>query len=357
MAWSSILCFQGTGNSALYEVDELLELFPSPDICEERRKFTRLHKIILKLLHIDLEQELRMNHNLVDQVDSDSRSPLHWAAARGDSYAVQLLLHYGADTNLVDRIHQGPLRSSLKAEDPLCMKLLIEAGAKIEQRDNWKQTCLQAAMYYPNPEGFIRPLLEAGAEVNVQDHLGCSPLSEAIKGNHAGAVRILHHYGARLTVQDSIGCTPFHYGIRYNAYEAMEVLLSFEFDHSVEDDLGQNPLHVAAEVADARMLYILARARLKYLEINYKDNKGKTPLDLAKARNLEISKLEEKMLDKDTALICKQKEWDKAWTHLVESIKSSRTSSGQAPSNDLNEDSDASHESWQSAADYLATIV
>lgn len=84
--------------------------FPSYHSLKERRQFTRLHRIILQLLYIDLDQDLCRDNSEIDAVDTEERTALCWAAARGDAEAVRVLLKHGADPNIADRIGQGALR-------------------------------------------------------------------------------------------------------------------------------------------------------------------------------------------------------------------------------------------------------
>lgn len=288
MAWNSIFSFQNTPKAVEYRVDELSQMFPDPSICEEPRQFTRLHRIVIGRLRANLEYEIRANHALIDFLDCDGRSPLHWAAARGDAKSVALLLKYGANPSLVDRIKQGPLRSSLKADTPDCMKLLLAANANTEQRDNWGQTSVQAAMYYTDPTPFVRSLLAAGAQVNVSDIIGCSPLSEAMKSNFADAVDLLLRHGADIGVTDDVGATPLQYGVKYNAHEAVaNILLRYPShrSHYYRNYSGQNLLHVAAESAGSRMLGILAGLSWnKSILLDEQDEQLRTPTSLATIR-------------------------------------------------------------------------
>lgn len=104
MAWSTIYCFQGTPNASQWRVDEIRTLFPTLESVEDKRKFTSVHKIVLQILHMDFEKELIRNSSAIDQEDADGRTPLSWAAARGDSKSVETLLRHGASPNIPDRI-------------------------------------------------------------------------------------------------------------------------------------------------------------------------------------------------------------------------------------------------------------
>ena len=59
----------------------LVELFPSTDHLESQQ-FTKIHKIVLKLIPTKLEQELEVSTSMIDSTDSTERTALAWASAR-----------------------------------------------------------------------------------------------------------------------------------------------------------------------------------------------------------------------------------------------------------------------------------
>ena len=73
----------------------------------EHGNFSDLHKLILNIRPGNLEEELRKSTAALDAVDFTGRSPLSWAAKRGEAEAVRLLLEYGADptTATIQRQH------------------------------------------------------------------------------------------------------------------------------------------------------------------------------------------------------------------------------------------------------------
>ena len=283
-AWNTIFSFQGTRNESAWRVAEIRSLFPTLESLEERRKFTRVHKTVLQILHLDLEKELERDRSIIDQADADGKTALSWAAARGDSTAVETLLRYGANPDIPDRIRQGPLRQSMKAPDSRCAQLLLAYGAKVDQIDNWRQTALQSALYYPASLLLMRPLLRAGASVNTQDSLGHTPLMEAVALNNPEALGLLLARGADPNIPNNHGNTPLHQGVRHNSHEALTVLLDSRVNHSLTDNSKRTVLHWAANAADSKTLVVLKHAGLTGLSVHDKRDDGLTAIDIAEER-------------------------------------------------------------------------
>ena len=144
-----------------------------------------------------------------------------------------LLLKYGADSNIADRIGQGPLRQSMKAATPDCMQLLLKTGCNVDHKDHWKQTALLSAICYPNPVPFIRPLLLAEADINVKDIHGNTSLMEAVRYARPEVVRLLRANRADKNGFDNAGDTPVLLAFLCNAHAKLQVLLSYRLDHRI----------------------------------------------------------------------------------------------------------------------------
>ncbi|MCJ1342207.1 hypothetical protein MMC31_000387 [Peltigera leucophlebia] len=257
MAWTTVYSFEGTSNGSIWRTGEIRALFPNSISVDEKRKFTRIHKTVLRILHLDLEKQLFHNRSTIDDEDADGKTALSWAAARGDSKSVETLLRYGASPHIPDRIGQGPLRQSIKAHDASCTKLLLAYGAQ-------------------------RQVL-----MNARDFEGNSPLIEAVAGNHPEAVRVLLAHEAEVNHTNDHGHTPFYIGVQRNSHEALAVLsTAFSIQHALRDKYGNSILHCAAEWADIETLNLLHVVRLLGLNIADTNVDGLTAIDVAEKRRL-----------------------------------------------------------------------
>ena len=125
------------------------------------------------------------------------RTAISYAAGRGHTDTVNLLVEMGLEIELKDREGQTPLHWAAREGHESTVKLLLEKGAKIESRDgNWQTPLSWAAE--GGHESTVKLLLEKGAEIEPRDDAGRTPLSWATKNNQTTVVDILIKRGARV---------------------------------------------------------------------------------------------------------------------------------------------------------------
>lgn len=108
---------------------------------------------------------------------------LHRAVINKDLMRVQSLIKEGWDVNKVDYNHWTPLHYA--AQDGLysIAEVLISSGAEINVKDDYgKSPLLVAAFNYPigDSEKVIKLLLKKGADKFLKNNYGISPYSMAI---------------------------------------------------------------------------------------------------------------------------------------------------------------------------------
>lgn len=320
-AWNNVFYFQNTERAAEFEVAKLLELFPDEEEAEERRSLTYLHRIVLGQQHGNLEKIAEENRAIIDKPDGEGKTALYWAAARGDVKAVEALLKFGADPNCRDDIGQGPLRASLKAIEPDCMKALLATEAEVDITDNWRQTCLIAAHYYPRPVQFVIHLLDHGADPDAADFRGDTALINTVKGPGGGfatSASILLAADAEMDKQNKAGHTVLHAAIMTNAHIVLKLLVStHEPNFRLSSNIRESFLHLAATYGDTRTLKILSSIPWRYAPaLDQQRYDGQTPLDLCDSR--VASELDSAGDDEDRRQDVE--DWKCAWEDLLESF-------------------------------------
>ncbi|KAJ4467677.1 ankyrin repeat-containing domain protein [Lentinula edodes] len=125
------------------------------------------------------------NPSLVNAVDVDERTPLHWAASSGDLDIARYLIDQKAEVDKVDGSGWSALHIAVSAGNYAASKsrlnigkLLISRGADINAKDKANQTPLHRAAT-TGSVGFIRLLLDSSTSttktrLNTQDRIGWS---------------------------------------------------------------------------------------------------------------------------------------------------------------------------------------
>lgn len=201
------------------------------------------------------------------------RQELFEAAGLGNVALVNDLVKQGIDVNL-------------DAETGWVWK--SENFTRNRRPTGWVGTPLQHAAKERRPE-VVRTLLKAGAEKNLPDEDGKTPLFFST-GEVASpqVARILLEAGADPDLAISTGFTPLHNCARWDHAHIARLLLAADANINAVDEDGETPLFVAAKEGSKEVARILLDAKpgaKAYLG----NDLGQTPVNVAK--NMEIRKM------------------------------------------------------------------
>jgi len=156
--------------------------------------------------------------------DDYGRTPLHVATFAKQRDAIAALAKAGADINAKERDRYDAVTIASVADDPETLRLLIKLGASAKQTTSrYDGTALIAAAHLGHDE-VVRILIAAGAPLDHVNNLGWTALIESIVlGNggrrHTETLRALVQAGANVNLADRRGETPLMLakGRRYQA--------------------------------------------------------------------------------------------------------------------------------------------
>ena len=164
-----------------------------------------------------------------DVRDSYDRTPLHVAAYGGRHQAMRALVAAGANPNALERDRYDIVTIAAVANDLPTLNVALALGASAKNiTSRYDGTALIAAAHLGNAD-IVRTLIRAGAPLDHVNNLGWTALIESIVlgdggPRHTTTLRALVEAGANVNLADREGRTPLALA-RARGYEAMVRLL------------------------------------------------------------------------------------------------------------------------------------
>ena len=223
--------------------------------------YTQIHRVVLGLSTDSLEETISMHPESINAIDARGRTPLTWAASRGDEHAISLLLNAGADPNTFDQYGDGVMTHAAENDRTVCIRLLLEANAELIPVPPAGKRLIGAAIHttrYASKLSSLKQLLDAGADVEAKTMEGLTPLINVARLDKVDFARLLLDYGANINATTTSGQTPLNTAITYNSHNVLRLLLERwrEF-RTCPRHKGPNLLQIAALHADMETINVL----------------------------------------------------------------------------------------------------
>lgn len=262
----------------------------APDIAApNRRGTTALHsaaqsdntQVVAALLDLGAD---------IDARDNDGKTAIIFAAGRGSEELFRALLDRGADISiggpdrmtaltyamdeghaiivklLLEKLHDLGDRRWHETDGPRALhwaanfgnraivRRLLERGIRVDELNSVSETALfrAAGPAWCGHEPMAELLVEMGADINIRNDTGMSPLHRAVQYAQAPVVRLLLDRGADVLARDNNGNSPLHWAVRTAAPNAdrqviatVELLLERGADPRVLNNVGKSPFQWA----------------------------------------------------------------------------------------------------------------
>lgn len=165
----------------------------------------------------------------INQRDAYGRTPLHVATFAKQRAAVRALIQAGADTGALENDRYDAVTIAAVADDEDTLRTLLSLGASAKLvTSRYDGTALIAAAHLGH-DGVVRQLIAAGAPLDHVNNLHWTATIESIVlGNggarHQATLRALVEAGANLQLTDRHGKTPLDLAHSYGYAEMMRLL-------------------------------------------------------------------------------------------------------------------------------------
>ncbi|MEC3468715.1 ankyrin repeat domain-containing protein [Bacillus tropicus] len=166
----------------------------------------------------------------INITDNKGRTPLMIATYKNDVKTAKALIEAGADVNIQDDMKNNPFLYA-GAEGYLdILKLTIDAGADPTLTNRYGGTALIPASEHGYIDVIKELLTRTNIDVNHVNNLGWTALMEAIvlsNGNETQqqVIRLLIEHGADVNIPDNDGFTPLEHARTHNFEEIEKILI------------------------------------------------------------------------------------------------------------------------------------
>lgn len=265
-------------------------------------RWTRFHVAAVNRPETVVEQLLQIGVNVylgelgendedtneaLDDISITLPMALNYAAYNGYEVAVRLLVKKVVVDMRID-MDETSLRLAVMKGQGAIVQLLLEAGANTEMKDSQGQTPVWWAIRFEQ-QGISQLLLDKGANIEAKDNEGRTLLYWAAQFGHQAIVQLLLEKGVNIEARDNENRTPLWGAFQFGHEVIAQLLIDRGADIEPKDSEGRTILSWAAQFGHESVVRMLLD---KGAVVETTDNEERTPLYFAaQSRHITIIQL------------------------------------------------------------------
>jgi len=204
--------------------------------------------------------------------------PLYYAILCGFRWLIEhLIATYPGDVNSRGGWHETPLLAALMTEDTDTALLLLRCGADVNVLDNEGWSPLHRVSFYGRVD-IVRFLVEHSADVNLPGYKHFTPLTLASRIGEMEISRFLVQHGADVNAGTIVDWTPLSHATLGGHLDLVQLLIDNGADVNFPNYEGSTSLHMAADIGRLDIVKLLLESGADF---NIRSKDGRTPLDTA----------------------------------------------------------------------------
>ena len=257
-----------------------------------RNGFSKLHKIVYGMTGQSLDAEIEARPEDLDRQDNIGLTALWYACWLGNSNHVSILIHYGADVN---NASIPPICAAVTRGSYNLVEQLLNAGTSIT--DSWTESLYRTLMFRRSRPGenveeilaIDKVLFGRFIDTNFINPLGLATPLIALTWQRSSCslsrMRQLLELGADTDLCDEYGVSPLHHAIFIGNVEGCKILGRAGANACVQHEVCGTILHMAIRRAThPDIIQAVSELDLSGIELGAKDRSGRTAFELLKFR-------------------------------------------------------------------------